>query len=70
MCMFFSLAGLARREYFPYITCQCSQCNALTSSRQAGARDIVVGPGRFSLGTDASEGKLGQRSLLAVMYRI
>ena len=62
MCMFFSLVGLARREDFPYITCQCSQCNALTSSRQAGAGDIVVGPGRFSLGIDASEGKVGAKN--------
>ena len=60
--MFFSLVGLARREYFPYITCQCSQCNALTSSRQAGTSDIVVGPRRFSLGTDASEGKVGEKN--------
>ena len=62
MCMFFSLAGLARREDFPYITCQCSQCNALTGSHQAGPGDIVVGPGIFSLGTDASEGKVGEKN--------
>ena len=62
MCTFFSLASLARREDFPYITCQCSQCNALTGSRQAGAGDIVVGPGRFSLGTNASEGKVGAKN--------
>ena len=62
MCVFFSPAGLDRREDFPYITCQCSQCNSLTGSRQAGTGDIVVGPGRFSLGTNASEGKVGAKN--------
>lgn len=53
--------GLARKEDFPYITYYCPHCHALNGSRQAGVGAMVAGSGNSSLGTDISEGKVGEK---------